>query len=235
MRRADRLHAVSERLRRAGAHGCTAQRLAAEFEVSVRTIKRDLAALERTGVPIWARPGPGGGYGLASQASMPPVSLTPAQAVALLAAVSAAPAAPYSDLARAGVQKILDVLDPTTRARAALLAERVWVDTPAAPGRAIRSAIEEAMTSQRVVRLGYRDEAGVHTTREVEPVLFAARNGRWYLVGWCRLRNAMRWFVMERIHRATVTAQPCSGHTIDEVGVPPAGATSVYGRRPAVR
>ena len=66
MRRAERLHALTEMLRRSGSRGCTAERLAAEFDVSVRTIKRDLAALDRSGAPVWSRPGPGGGYGLAA-------------------------------------------------------------------------------------------------------------------------------------------------------------------------
>ena len=128
MKRAERLHALSETLRRSGARGVSAERLASDFEVSVRTVKRDLDALENSGKPIWSRPGPGGGYGLATRASLPPVSLSPAQAVALMAAVSAAPDAPYSDLAAAGIRKILDVLDPTTRARADELAHRVWVN-----------------------------------------------------------------------------------------------------------
>ena len=130
MKRAERLHALSEMLRRNGSRGSSAERLAREFGVSVRTVKRDLYALERSGAPIWSRPGPGGGYGLSLSASLPPVTLSPAQAVALLAAVSAAPDAPYADLAAAGVQKFLDVLDPRTRARAYELAGRVWVNAP---------------------------------------------------------------------------------------------------------
>lgn len=231
MKRAERLHALSEMLRRNGTRGCTAERLAREFGVSVRTVKRDLAALERTGVPIWSRPGPGGGYGLAVGASLPPVSLSPAQAVALMAAVSAAPDAPYADLAAAGVQKILDVLDPRTRARADELAGRVWVNAPPSTPRLIRSALEEAMAEQRVLRMRYTSGAGMRTTREVEPVLFASTNGQWYLVGWCRLRNAMRWFTVSRIERASVTKMACSGHTVSEVGEPPANAQPVHGRR----
>lgn len=217
-------------LRRSGSRGCSAERLAREFEVSVRTVKRDLAALERSGAPLWSRPGPGGGYGLAVGASLPPVSLSPAQAVALMAAVSAAPDAPYADLAAAGVRKILDVLDPHTRARADELAHRVWVDAPRASSRAIRSALEEAMAEQRVVRIRYTARDGSTTTRDVEPVLFASTNGQWYLVGWCRLRDAMRWFTVSRVERASVTKTACSGHTVDEVGEPPANARPVHGR-----
>jgi len=228
MRRTERLHALSEMLRRSGARGRTAERLAREFGVSVRTIKRDLDALENSGAGIWSRPGPGGGYGLVSGGSLPPVSLTPVQAVALLAAVSAAPDAPYADLALAGVRKIMDVLDPRTRAAADELAGRVWVDAPAT-SRTVRSALEQAMAEQHVVRIRYTSGDGETTSRDVEPVLFASANGRWYLIGWCRLRTDMRWFLVSRIEHASVTSIACTGHGVDEVGAPPATARPVSG------
>ncbi|WP_236967910.1 helix-turn-helix transcriptional regulator [Microbacterium aurantiacum] len=231
MKRAERLHALAEELRRAGTRGVTAERLAREFAVSVRTVKRDLAALETSGAPVWSRPGPGGGYGLAAGTSLPAISFSPAQAVGLLAAVAAASDAPYSDLAAAGVRKIVDVLDPRTRARADALAGRIWVDAPPPASRAIRSALEEAMADQRVVRIRYVSGAGAATTRDVEPVLFASTNGRWYLIGWCRLRDAMRWFALSRIEKATVTRAACSGHSVAEVGDPPPHARPVHGDR----
>lgn len=217
-------------LRRNGSRGCSAERLAREFGVSVRTVKRDLDALERSGAPIWSRPGPGGGYGLAAGASLPPVSLSAAQAVALMAAASAAPDAPYSDLAAAGIRKLMDVLDPRTRARADELAGRVWVNAPLTASRAIRSALEEAMAEQQVVRIRYTSRDGTMTTRDVEPVLFASTNGQWYLVGWCRMRDAMRWFNVSRIEAASMTNAACGGHTVHEVGKPPANARPVHGR-----
>jgi len=147
-----------------------------------------------------------------------------------MAAVAAAPEAPYSDLAAAGVRKIVEVLDPRTRARADELAGRVWVNAAHPSSRAIRSALEEAMTGQRVARISYTSGDGSATTREVEPVLFASTNGQWYLVGWCRLRDAMRWFMVSRIQRASVTKTACSGHSVSEVGEPPANARPVHGR-----
>ncbi len=228
MKRTERLHALTEMLRRSGTRGCSAERLATEFGVSVRTVKRDLNALENSGAPIWSRPGPGGGYGLAAGANLPPISLSPAQAVALLTAVSAAPDAPYADLASTGVKKILDVLDPRTRAKADELAGRIWVNTPSPSVRSVRSALEEAMATQRVVRIRYRSGDDSQTTRDVEPILFGSTDARWYLISWCRLRNAIRWFRLSRIERANVTKIPCSGHTVEEVGSPPPTARSVY-------
>ncbi len=221
MKRVERLQALSERLRRGGVNGVTADRLASEFGVSLRTIKRDIEALDNSGLPVWSRPGPGGGYGVAAQSSLPPVRLNPAESVALLAAVSAATDAPYADRAAAGIRKILDVLDPATRARADQLANRIWVNTEDTATRVVRSALEAAMAEQKVVRIQYVSGAGDETRRDVEPMIFASTGGRWYLIAWCRLRGAIRWFVISRITRATVTRLECSGHEIAEIGTPP--------------
>jgi len=231
VRRAERLHALADSLRRSGTRGRRAEQLAHEFEVSVRTIKRDLAALEAAGLPLWSRPGPGGGYGLVAGARLPPIVLSPAQATSLLAVVAAAPDAPYADLAAAAVRTIVDVLDPQTRRRAEELASRIWVDhAPTAP-RTIRSALEQAMTEQRVARIEYLSGDGARTRRDVEPMLFARSRDTWYLIAWCRLRDAVRWFAVERIRSASVTREHCSGHTIDEIGPPPATARSAAHER----
>lgn len=227
MRRTERLHALSEMLRRSGSRGCTADWLANEFGVSVRTIKRDLDALENSGAPIWSRPGPGGGYGLAAGSNLPPITLSPAQAVALLAAVTAAPDAPYADLAAAGIRKIVDVLDPRTRMKADELARRIWVNTDSPVARATSSALEQAMLEQLVVRIRYTAADGTTTIRDVEPMIFAFRDARWYLIGWCRLRNEVRWFALRRIERASVTKIPCQDHDVAEIGIPPENARSV--------
>ncbi|QEO08938.1 helix-turn-helix transcriptional regulator [Protaetiibacter larvae] len=232
MKRAERLHALSESLRRSGRRGRSAAQLASEFGVSTRTIKRDLTALENAGLPLWARPGPGGGFGLAPGSTLPPLTLSPAEAMALLAAVAAAPDAPYADLAAKGVAKIVDILDPLTRERAELLARRVWVDHPATASRAVRSAMEQAMTDQRVLRIRYLSKDGVASRRDIEPMLFASRHGNWYLIAWCRLRSAVRWFALDRIQAASVTREACAGHDIREIGAPPETAASVITPRP---
>jgi predicted DNA-binding transcriptional regulator YafY len=227
MKRAERLHALSESLRRSGARGRTAGQLAAEFEVTARTVKRDLAALQAAGLPVWSRTGPGGGYGLAGSSTLPPVNFSTAQALALCAAVSASPHAPFADSARAAAGKVLDVLDPDTRRRAASLAQRVWVNpTPTAPRRVL-SALEQGLLDQVVVSVTYVDRQQVTTRREVEPMIFALNQGTWWLVGWCLLRDAVRWFALDRIQGATVTTRPCSGHLISEIGAPPATARPV--------
>ena len=77
--------------------------------MSVWTVKRDVSALQQAGVPIWATAGPGGGYALDAAATLPPVNLTPAQAVAVAVALAEAPDAPFAVDGRAALQKVLDV------------------------------------------------------------------------------------------------------------------------------
>ena len=227
MNRTERLHALTESLRRAGARGRTADQLATDFEVTSRTIKRDLAALEASGLPIWGRTGPGGGYGLAERSSLPPVNFTAAQALALAAAATVATQAPFSDSARTATRKVLDVLDPIVRRRATDLSHRIWVDVgPSAPRR-IMSVLEQALVAQVTVNLSYTDAAGQDTRREIEPMIFASTGGRWMLVAWCRLRVDIRWFNLSRIQSATATRHPCTGHDVSEIGNPPEQARPV--------
>ena len=67
--RTERVHALTETLRQAGARGRTAQQMVHEFAVTPRTIKRDLAVLDAAGLPVWCRTGPGGGYGLTERSN----------------------------------------------------------------------------------------------------------------------------------------------------------------------
>jgi len=93
------------------------------------------------------------------------------------------------------------------------------------------SALEEAMTEQRVVRIRYTSREGSTTTRDVEPVTFAYVNGCWHLVGWCQLRSAMRWFLVSRIEQANATMKACGSHSLHELGIPPATARPVVEHR----
>ncbi|MFC4556039.1 helix-turn-helix transcriptional regulator [Georgenia faecalis] len=223
MNRTDRLYAVRETLRRAGRAGRTAEQLAAEFEVSVRTVKRDVSALQQAGFPVWARVGRTGGYVVDEAATLPPVTFTPAEVAALAAAVEAHRGQPFDADGRAALTKVLNVLPPPARARATALAARVWTNETATPhGRArVRGAVEAALQAREVLALTYRDGAGEVTSRQVDPQLLAHTGGAWFLVAHCRLRQAVRWFRLDRIEDARRTAQPAVEVPLEEIGEPP--------------
>jgi proteasome accessory factor B len=76
------------------------------------------------------------------------------------------------------------------------------------PARSVPLAIQEAITARHVLRIDYRDRGDRVTVREVEPVVFAATRAQWYLLGWCRLRDAGRAFRLDRILAAADTGEP---------------------------
>ena len=82
MNRTDRLYALVEELRARSPRVVRSAELAERFNVTTRTIERDLHALQEACVPIWAQPGPGGGYGIIAETTLPPLNLTPAEAAA---------------------------------------------------------------------------------------------------------------------------------------------------------
>lgn len=236
MNRTDRLHAISEALRRAGPDGTTGRRLARALEVSERTIKRDVSALQQAGAPIWAQAGPGGGYVLNAAATLPPVNFTPAQAVAVAVALAALPpGSPFAVDGAAGLGKVRDAMGSADRARADELAARVWTRPPAAPAAVVVGgpapgvlrAVEQALSRSRVLAVAHRAGDGTVTHRRVEPILLAHTEGRWYLVAWCRLREAVRWFRLERIEQASLTPEAYEPRPVADVGTPPVGAEPV--------
>ncbi len=227
MNRTDRLHALSEELRRAGPRGRTAARLAGWLEVSTRTIKRDVAALQQVGLPVWAQAGPGGGYVLDQAATLPPVNLTPAQVVAVAVALAAQVDAPYAVDGRAALEKMLDVLDPVARNRAEQLAGWVWVRTSPAERPGVLNAVEQGLAQRRVLVLRYRDRTGMPSHRRVEPHLLARTDDQWYLVGWCHTRRAPRWFRWDRIEGADLTTEPVPERDPSLFGAPPPDAHPV--------
>ncbi|MFT3889876.1 MAG: WYL domain-containing protein [Arachnia sp.] len=230
MNRTDRLYALREELRRAGSAGRTAEHLAAHFEVSVRTVKRDISALQQGGFPVWARPGPGGGYVVDAAATLPPVNFTDAEASGLAAAVAAHRGQPFDGDARAALAKVMGAMSASGRQRANELGRRVWVDSADLPDDArTRRAVEQAFQERRVLRLRYHDDDGTDTAATIDPVFLGFTRGRWWVVGRRRPDGDMGWFALDRITAARVTTEPAVDIPVEAAGTPPASAASVAG------
>ena len=223
MNRTDRLHAISSALRTAGSRGRTAQWLADRFEVSTRTIKRDIAALGEIGVPISSQDGRGGGYQLMRNAALPPVSFTAAEATAVAIALAADPQVPFAADGAAALQKVVGAMDRSQRARARSIAARVWMGSAASRERApCARQLDEALRRQVVVLIDYADASGrVTRRRRVEPMAFARTKQHWHLLAWCHTRRAGRWFRLDRVKRANLTRRACVERELQGVFGPP--------------
>ncbi|MEV4810868.1 helix-turn-helix transcriptional regulator [Micromonospora avicenniae] len=205
MNRTDRLYALVEELRAVSPRPRSARWLAARFEVSSRTIERDIGALQQSGVPIWAEPGRTGGYVLDRARTLPPVNLTAGEAVAMAMALHRLRGTPFAAAAATALRKLVAVMPAADVAEAHRLAGRVHLigDGPVTP---VPAAVADAVLARRVLRIRYADRAGADSLREVEPLGYLGNSLHWYLLAWCRLRAGIRAFRTDRI----VSVQPLS-------------------------
>lgn len=233
MNRTDRLYAIAEALRAAGPTGMTGAALADRFEVTGRTVKRDVTALQEAGVPITGIGGPGGGYVLDPSATLPPVSFTVGEAIAVAVALSVQGDQPFAADGRRALTKLLGVVPATVRPEADSLAGRVWVRGPEAPGssagsgdRSVVRVVEEAVRTRTVVVIDYVDQTGASSARRPVEAQGLAHDGRhWHLLAWCTWRDAPRWFRLDRITAAVPTQTPAVDRDVATAfGVPPPDA-----------
>ncbi|WP_086559117.1 helix-turn-helix transcriptional regulator [Streptomyces africanus] len=227
MNRTARLYALVEELRAAAPRPLTVAALATRFEVGTRTVQRDLQSLMRSGVPVRSLPGRGGGWSIDRQMTLPPISFTADEALALTAALASADAStPYAGAARAAAQKIMASMAGPASAAARELAARI-VTLPADGDSAIRTAVERAVTDSMVLRLSYTDAAGRVSDRVVEPAGLLTTDGRWYLIAWCRTRRAGRGFRLDRIAAASPTGEQARHHDLTALLLGSAAAGAV--------
>lgn len=217
MKRAERLHAISERIRRAGSDLVSATTLADEFDVSRRTIERDLESLRIAGVPLYGQVGRRGGIGSLERRGRRTVALDEAQIVGLLIALRGAGRAPYGAAAETAVAALADAIDPATLEAVRALGDRIRVVVSTdGPDPRVRSVLEDAVRDQVVVNLRYADRNGAETRRAVDPVAFLGGEHGWSLIAWCHVRQAGRLFRLDRVVSATATRRPAAAHDVDE-------------------
>ncbi|MBN2176937.1 MAG: WYL domain-containing protein [Demequinaceae bacterium] len=226
MNRSERLFAIAEDLRHAHGRQRTTSQLAEAFEVSQRTIKRDMAALYASGVPLVAVEGRGGGYQMLRETHLSPVPLTAGEAAAVVIALASQPQMPYNTEGRSALAKMYAAMSPDQRAMADDAASRVWMRTDASSKRPPNAAVlDDALRRKVAVTIAYADADGNESRRLIEPMAFARTGGHWYCLAWCHLRGDGRWFRLDRVRRAWPTTTPCAPRDLTEVfGEPPPDA-----------
>ncbi|WP_407910323.1 helix-turn-helix transcriptional regulator [Lysobacter claricitrinus] len=209
MRRADRLFLLVNALR-GRRRAVLARDLAETLGVSLRTVYRDVADLQRSGVPIEGEAGVG--YVLRHGADIPPLMFDEDEIEAVVVGIRFARAFAgnrLSDSAARALVKIEASIPDRIRAfgdRTAILAPDCRGESTREFG-ALLDTLNDAISSRRVLRLDYRNEGGDASTREVEPLCIVFWGGSWTLGAWCRLRNAFRQFRLNRIVEMVATGE----------------------------
>jgi predicted DNA-binding transcriptional regulator YafY len=201
MRRADRLFLIINALR-GRRTALPAHQLAITLEVSQRTVYRDVADLQRSGVPIEGEAGVG--YVLRKGSDIPPLMFSSGELEALVTGTRFVRAFAGDRLAReaqSALVKIEAVCPPALRERAAT--SRIFAPIWRAPYQskvgAVLDALHQSILDHRVLCLDYTDAEERTSTREVEPLCLTFWGGAWTLGTWCRHRQAFRNFRPDRI------------------------------------
>ena len=195
----------------------TAEQIAAHYEMSVRTVYRDLAALGEAGVPIVAEAGVG--YSLMRDYHIPPVMFTEHEAAALFMSGEVTEQVADDSLRGALRSALLKVRAVLPRERQDHLNKLkksvgVWISSPLKEEeRRSLMPLQQALVQRRCVALCYNAGGrGEHSSRTVEPLgmMFYARE--WHLIAYCRLRGDFRDFRLDRVVSWEVLAEVFSGH-----------------------
>lgn len=194
----------------------TASELASKFDVSKRTIYRDIKALEQSGVPVLTEEGKG--YTLMDGYKIPPIMFTEKQANALILAeqlvLKNKDASFVKDYSEA-IDKIKSILRYTAKDKANLLANRTQYNEVINQERSSNnlSDLQKALTNYNLVKMQYINKEDTVTNRLIEP--FAILNSEnWYLVAWCRLRNEFRFFRPDRIKKMEILTENFEPHNM---------------------
>jgi predicted DNA-binding transcriptional regulator YafY len=221
MHRFDRLQAILIQLQ--SKRIVKAQELADRFEISLRTVYRDIRSLEEAGVPIGAEAGVG--YYLMDHYQLPPVTFTSDEATALLIGEKLMGQMCDSKVRAhfcSALFKIKAILKPSEREKLDSLNDRIAVYnnlyTPSSEKQLYLNEIQQALVQKQVLEITYQAKfADEQLLRAVEPVGLCNYSSQWHLIAWCRLRNALRDFRLDRIQALRVTEQSFTGKSLPNI------------------
>ncbi|WP_152345803.1 helix-turn-helix transcriptional regulator [Brevibacterium sp. CFH 10365] len=217
----------------------TAAELAARFDVTPRTVRRDIAALRELGYIISSIPGLAGGYRAESRTVLPPLQLEAGEALATAVGLALLRGAGLdTEYANSATTKLQAMLPAAMRATVADIAAAVSVSEGNVPGVDIGAliALASAINASTIATFDYRKmrrtEADDHTSspRRVEPIRLVVFGAHWYLYAFDLDRDDHRVFRLDRmsqVHATTLTVTPRE-HPDAEAAVSAAVTTTAY-------
>lgn len=195
----------------------TGEKIAEKFNISVRSVYRDIKALNEQGIPVSFEPHRG--YFIVNGFFLQPVSFSTEEANALLLMESIVSA--FSDRSiqkhySSALTKIRSVLRSSQKDSVEKLADNIKLQVPECFAQNFDwlTRIQTAISSQKVLEIGYANKQEEVSTRKLEPIGLIFYALSWHLIGWCHSRKDYRDFRVSRILRLenTEEAFTLSGH-----------------------
>ncbi len=177
--------------------------LSEKFGVSVRTIYRDMQALEQAGIPIVTNPGPNGGFGIVEQYKIDKKLFTDEDIATLLVSLASVSGPVPDAVINRTLEKIKGLIPRERRSSIELTSRQLYIDmTPWSNNLLVTETISlarEAMERSRLVRFDYFTRHGETSRRTAEPHQLALKENNWYLRAWCKTREDFRTFKISRM------------------------------------
>lgn len=179
----------------------TSKELAKRFEVSSRTIYRDIETLSSAGIPVYMSKGKGGGISLLPNFVLNKAVITDEEKEDILSSLKAVNAVNLSKTDTA-LKKLSSLFGESNTD---------WIEVDFSAWANVQNetetftTIKSAILGKRVVSFSYASAKGQRTTREVEPLKLCFKSGAWYLYGYCKSRADFRFFKLRRIREFCVS------------------------------
>ena len=189
------------------------QELAERLEVDLRTVQRYIVRLKDLSIPVEASRGVGGAYRLRPGFRLPPLLLTNEEAFALslgLRALRQIGLSAFAPATEGAMAKLGRVLPETLRENVRTVEDVVAIEPgPWVISTSVQSLIDaaSAIRTGHRIRFAYEAHDGSRSQRHIEPYAVMHTDGRWYLMGHCLSREALRTFRLDRVSGLEVTRE----------------------------
>ncbi|KUO70864.1 MAG: transcriptional regulator [Desulfosporosinus sp. BRH_c37] len=181
----------------------TSKELAERFEVSTRTIYRDIETLSSAGIPVYMSKGKGGGISLLPDFVLNKAVITDEEKEDILSSLKAVNAVNLSKTDTA-LKKLSSLFGESNTD---------WIEVDFSSWANAQNetetfnTIKSTILGKRVISFSYASAKGQQTAREVEPLKLCFKSGAWYLYGYCKSRCDFRFFKLRRIRELCVSEQ----------------------------
>lgn len=186
----------------------SAKELAGRFEVSVRTIYRDMEAINIAGIPIISYPGAEGGFGIMEGFKLDRQIFTTQDMISILSPLEGINKAFKSEGITKVIDKIHSLIPGNEKKNVSETLNRMIIDIQpwgrSDKWKAIFKEIQNAIERQKIIKLSYVNSNGEASERQVEPMTLIFKSHTWYLWGYCLEKSDYRMFKISRMQNLTI-------------------------------
>jgi predicted DNA-binding transcriptional regulator YafY len=208
--RIDRMLAITIMLLNRGR--ISARELAEKFEVSVRTVYRDIDAINMAGIPVISYPGNEGGFGIMENYKLDRQLLTLNDMLTILTALKGIDTGLIHKEVESAIEKIQSLVPKEKAGQAEQFFNQMAIDVaPYGLSKRYRERLDlfrKAITNNLPVQIKYLNAKGDMQERVIEPMTLIMKGYTWYLFAFCRNRDDYRIFKISRIKEASILDQP---------------------------